>query len=216
MTQARQPRGIRNNNPGNIRRSKDPWQGLSEKQGDEDFFTFSEAKWGIRALARLLIAYQDRLGLNTVDAIISRYAPPIENHTSAYIAAVAAKLGKAPNERIDVHDHATLKVLVTAIIQHENGMQPYTDAQIDAGLVLAGVEPRTKPLSESRTIKGSQVAAGATVAGVVAQTVRDIEPAIPLAQRVIELAPWAAAAIALAGIGWVVWARFDDRRRGLR
>lgn len=212
----RQPRGIRNHNPGNIRKSKDPWQGLAEVQRDEEFFTFSEPKWGIRALARLLIAYQDRLGLNTVDAIISRYAPPVENHTSAYVGAVAARLGKGPKEPLNVHDYGTLKVLVIAIIQHENGMQPYTDAQIDAGLVLAGVTPPEVPITATRTIRGSQVAAGATVAGVVAQTVRDIEPAIPLAQRFIELAPWAAAVVALAGIGWVVWARIDDRRKGLR
>jgi len=212
----RQPRGIRNHNPGNIRRSKDKWQGLADAQLDEEFFTFSEPKWGIRAVARLLIAYQDRLGLNTVNAIISRYAPPVENHTSAYVAHVAAKLGVGPDEPIDLHQHATLRVLVVSIIQHENGMQPYTDAQIDAGLVLAGVTPPEVPITATRTIRDSQVAAGATVAGVVAQTVRDIEPAIPLAQRFIELAPWAAAAIALAGIGWVVWARVDDRRKGLR
>jgi hypothetical protein len=210
------PRGIRNHNPGNLRKTKDPWQGLSATQSDPEFFQFSEAKWGIRALARLLIAYQDKLGLDTVEKILSRYAPPVENNTSSYIGHVAKKLGVESDEKLDVHEYRVLRPLVEAIILHENGIQPYTDAQLDAGLVLAGVEPPAKALSDTRTIKGSQIAAGATVAGVVAQTVRDIEPAIPLAQRFIELAPWAAAAIALVGIGWVVYARLDDRRRGLR
>jgi len=210
------PRGIRNHNPGNIRRSADAWQGLAKDQNDAEFFQFVEPKYGIRAIARLLIAYQDRIGLRTVEGIISRWAPPVENQTSAYVAHVAAALGVGPTEPLDVHDYRVLRPLVEAIIRHENGCQPYSDAVIVAGLVLAGVEPPARPLGETRTIKGSQVAAGATVAGVVAQTVKDLEPAIPLAQRVLELAPWAAAALALGGIGWIVWARLDDRRKGLR
>lgn len=209
-------RGIRNNNPGNLRRTSDPWQGLAADQTDPDFFQFSDAKWGIRALARLAINYQDRHGLNTVEKIISRWAPPVENATSAYVAHVASRLGIAATEPIDVHDYRVLRPLVEAIITHENGCQPYSAAQIDAALVLAGVEPPQKPLSETRTVKGSQVAAAATVAGAAAQAVKDFEPALPLAQRLLELAPWAAAALALAGIGYIVWARLDDRRRGLR
>ena len=54
------PRGIRNNNPGNIRRNGDPWQGLAKEQNDREFFTFKSAVYGIRALARLLITYQDK------------------------------------------------------------------------------------------------------------------------------------------------------------
>ena len=46
----KQPRGIRNNNPGNIRRNGDPWQGLAKDQTDREFFTFQSAVYGIRAL----------------------------------------------------------------------------------------------------------------------------------------------------------------------
>ena len=210
------PRGIRNNNPGNIRRSADPWQGLAKDQNDDAFFQFSEAKWGIRALARVLISYQDKHGLRTVRAIISRWAPPVENKTSSYIDHVARRLGVGADDPLDVHDYRVLRGLVEAIVAHENGLQPYTDAQIDAGLVLAGVEPPTKPLIETRTVKGAQVAAGATALGVVAEAVDKIQPAIPLLQRVVEIAPWVLAVLAMAGIGYVVWARYDDRRKGLR
>ena len=47
-------RGIRNNNPLNIRRSADKWQGLKAQQEDREFFQFSEMKWGWRAAFRLL------------------------------------------------------------------------------------------------------------------------------------------------------------------
>jgi len=84
------PRGIRNNNPGNIRRNGDPWQGLAETQGDKEFFTFATPVYGIRALARTLITYQDRHGLRTIRQIISRWAPPVENDTESYVKAVTA------------------------------------------------------------------------------------------------------------------------------
>ena len=86
------PRGIRNHNPGNLRRSADPWQGLAAEQSDAEFFQFASAKWGIRALARTLIAYQDRVGLKTIKQMIGRWAPPNENDTGAYVRAVGASV----------------------------------------------------------------------------------------------------------------------------
>ena len=210
------PRGIRNNNPGNLRRSKDPWQGLASEQTDPDFFQFVSSKWGIRALARTLIAYQDKDGRNTVNKIIDRWAPPTENNPTAYVQAVAAGVGVAADDEIDVHDYLVLRPLTLAIIRHENGQQPYTDAEIDAGLVLAGVEPPQRSLANSRTIQGGQVAASATVLGMTAEVVRQVEPAIPLLQTALQYAPWMVGTAALAGIAYMIWARIDDRRRGLR
>ena len=210
------PRGIRNHNPGNLRRSADPWQGLATTQTDAEFFQFVSAKWGIRALARTLIAYQDRVGLRNIKQMIGRWAPPVENDTGAYVRVVAAAVGVGPEERIDVHDYAVLRPLVLAIIKHENGQQPYTEAEIDAGMVLAGVEPPQRPLAKTRTVQGGQVAAGATVLGLTAEAVRQVEPAIPLLQSLLQVAPWLVGAAALAGIAYMIWARIDDRRRGLR
>jgi len=210
------PRGIRNHNPGNLRRSADPWQGLAATQTDAEFFQFVSAKWGIRALARTLIAYQDRVGLRNIKQMIGRWAPPVENDTGAYVCVVAAAVGVGAEERIDVHDYAVLRPLVVAIIKHENGQQPYTDAEIDAGLVLAGVEPPQRPLGKTRTVQGGQVAAGATVLGLTAEAVRQVEPAIPLLQSLLQVAPWVVGAAALVGIAYMIWARIDDRRRGLR
>ena len=210
------PRGIRNHNPGNLRLSKDPWQGLADKQTDGAFFQFREAKWGIRALARTLITYQDRHGLKTVRELIGRWAPPSENNTPAYVAAVAKALGVGQDDPVDLQDHAVMEPLVKAIIRHENGQQPYTQAQIDAGLVLAGIEPPGKPITKTRTVQASQVAAGATVTGLAAEIVREAEPAIPLLRIVADAAPWVLGVVILAAIGWIVWARIDDRKKGLR
>lgn len=213
---AKLPRGIRNNNPGNLRKSNDPWQGMAPEQTDPDFLQFAAPKWGIRALARTLIAYQDRMGLRSVKNIIYRWAPPIENNTSAYIQSVAKNLGVAPDEPINVHDYKILQPLTLAIITTENGQQPYTDTEIDAGLVLAGVEPPQKPLSQTRTVQGSQVVVGATLASMSLEAIKDAEPAFSLIQTAIQYAPWLLGLLTLAGIGYVVWARIDDRNKGLR
>ena len=130
------PRGVRNNNPGNIERSAIAWQG--EVAGnDPRFATFETPEAGVRALAKNLIAYHDRHGLNTVDGIINRWAPPGENRTSSYAQAVARELGVKPGDPIDVRDPAILNRLTTAIIRHENGSQPYPAATIQTGVEAA-------------------------------------------------------------------------------
>ena len=131
------PRGIRNNNPGNIEKTGDAWQGLADIQPDSRFFTFSDPVYGIRALAKIIRNYRDRYGLNTVQGIINRWAPPVENNTSAYVRAVAAKVGVAPTEPL-AWDAGQLRRLVEAIIQHENGQQPYSMATIADGISRAG------------------------------------------------------------------------------
>lgn len=128
------PRGIRNNNPGNLERTGIAWKGMSPQQGDPRFIVFSEPKWGVRALARVLKTYEGR-GLDTVRAIVNRWAPPTENNTSAYVAAVARALGVSPDARIDVT--ARLPELAGAIIRHENGVNPYSAADVAEWVRLA-------------------------------------------------------------------------------
>ncbi len=213
MTNNKKARGDRLNNPGNIRLSKDKWQGLATEQRDKDFFTFKEASWGIRAMARVLINYQDDHELNTISKIISRWAPTNENDTSAYINMVAKNTGFDKNQGLDLHTYPHLFPLVKAIIKHENGYQPYEDVVITKGLVLAGVEPDKKPLSESRTIQASQVAATATATGVV---VSQLAPAFPLLQSIAQYAPAVLGVLVLAALAYIVYARIADRKAGLR
>jgi hypothetical protein len=138
-------RGVRNNNPGNIEKSRDRWVGLAPDQPDERFFTFSEARFGIRALARVLQNYQKKHKLETISEMIARWAPPNENDTTAYIRAVVKETGFGADEKLNLKTHAHLFPLVKAIIRHENGYKPYSDAEINAGLVLAGVAPPAPP-----------------------------------------------------------------------
>lgn len=128
-------RGIRNNNPGNIRHSATRWQGMSNQQTDPAFVQFEAPEYGIRALSKLLDTYATKYNLNTVRGIIARYAPASENNTAAYSAAVAGALGVSPDALIDVQ--ARKAELVQAIIKHENGAQPYSIAQITTGVSMA-------------------------------------------------------------------------------
>lgn len=139
----RDARGLRNNNPGNIRMSAAKWEGQTGDDGD--FVKFATPEHGIRALSRNLLSY-DRQGYNTVEQIINRWAPPSENETDKYIAEVAGALEVPPNTRLDLTDINTLTKLSKAIIKKENGQSNYTDAQISAG-VQAALGVRTLPRS---------------------------------------------------------------------
>lgn len=131
------PRGIRNNNPGNIRWG-DNWQGLKQdgKQQDPSFCVFKNAVYGIRALAKILINYKKLYGLKTIRSIISRYAPPNENQTLAYIQSVSKQIGRYPDEPIDIEERGILTFFIKAIVRIENGIQPYKDETIQKGIDL--------------------------------------------------------------------------------
>ena len=97
------PRGIRNNNPLNIRRSKDLWMGLRAQQTDSAFFQFESLEYGWRAAFYLLTrTYYHKYRLYTIRMIISKWAPPNENQTSKYIENVCRLTGIAPDEPIGI------------------------------------------------------------------------------------------------------------------
>ncbi|CVF30980.1 MULTISPECIES: hypothetical protein [Serratia] len=129
-------RGLRNNNPGNIEASdKNPWEGQIGSDGR--FAKFETPEHGIRALGKNLLTYYQKHGLDTVGEIITRWAPPKENKTDAYIKAICDQLGVAADQQIDVTNPRTLAALCSGIVNHENGNQPYTDEQIGSGVSAA-------------------------------------------------------------------------------
>ncbi|WP_319780799.1 structural protein [Maridesulfovibrio sp.] len=128
------PRGIRNNNPGNIRHGA-KWDGFAEVQADHAFCTFISPEYGIRAMGKILLTYQRKYGIDTVAGIIGRWAPPNENDTGAYAAYVAKRIGVDPDDNISVFSN--LQGLVLAIIQYENGQQPYDLSTIQRGVEMA-------------------------------------------------------------------------------
>ena len=134
------PRGFRNLNPGNIRKGND-WRGLAPNGLDPEFDVFVSAEMGFRALCRVLLNYQRKHKLRTIRAIISRWAPPNENDTEAYIRFAATSVGVPPDQKITL-DRQTLFTLAKAIARKENGRRPeggdwFSDAQILAGVDLA-------------------------------------------------------------------------------
>lgn len=119
-----EPRGIRNNNPGNIRITKDKWKGLRAVQADKEFFQFITPKWGYRALIRTLQNYRKRHGCETIGDFIRRWAPPSENNTLSYIRFVCEKMGVPPVYVPNVEDKATMCLFAYAISYYENGVVP--------------------------------------------------------------------------------------------
>jgi hypothetical protein len=120
-----QTKGIRNNNPLNVEAGAN-WQGLTGSDGR--FAIFETPFWGIRAAARTLKTYRDKHGLNTVQDIVSRWAPPTdENPTDSYIAFVANKSGVLASQPLSFVDY---KNVIGAMIHFENGYNPYDEQTI--------------------------------------------------------------------------------------
>ena len=125
-----EPRGIRNHNPLNIRRSADKWQGLKTLQEDREFFQFTEMKYGWRAAFRLLChTYYGKYKLRTIRAIINQWAPPKENDTQYYIRSVAERTGiGADRELGDPQTHPAQWMMIgiaMAIVECGTANQDY-------------------------------------------------------------------------------------------
>lgn len=114
-------RGLTNCNPGNIRLSKVRYKGEVQPSRDKAFKQFESLAWGYRAIFMLLATYHLRHGLDTIEGMIARWAPPCENHTEAYIRAVADQTGIPVGERLDTRDKRTMVPVVAAISRVENG-----------------------------------------------------------------------------------------------
>ncbi|WP_225768494.1 structural protein [Inquilinus sp. Marseille-Q2685] len=221
-----QTRGERNKNPGNIERnSVNKWQGrISDadyrnsteyRKNGGRFEVFSTVEWGIRALAVLLIAYQDRHGLRTVRGVIARWAPGHENDTGAYVDQAVKLTGFGPDAMLDLHSYGHIAPLVKAIITHENGRCIYSQATIDDGLFRAGVKPPGKMVASraANVAKTAAVAGGGSIALVAAVTdgLQAVAPAIPIIKDITSLPWWlllaGGTAASVAAVVWLVLRR---------
>ncbi|WLW38324.1 hypothetical protein AHPLHIJF_00001 [Escherichia phage SR04] len=138
-------RGIRNNNPGNIRVSKDQWEGMTGDDGA--FVTFDSPESGVRALGKNLLSY-GRRGYDSIEKIINRWAPPNENDTKAYIDSVVAATGIPATQSLDLSNPDTLSALAQAISFQETGSR-YNPEVYQKGVARAlnGISPKTPPVS---------------------------------------------------------------------
>lgn len=120
MTNSRIPRGIRNNNPLNIRIGN-TWLGEVTNPTDNEFEQFVHVCYGLRAGFVLLKRYINRYKLNTIEKIISRWAPHNENNTRSYINQVARGMNITPDTPLLYEDKNRMCALVYEMVYVENG-----------------------------------------------------------------------------------------------
>lgn len=115
------PRGIRNNNPLNIRRGSD-WLGLRPEQTDAAFCQFDNIVYGYRAALVIIRRYIREYRCNTIRLIISRWAPATENNVAAYVRAVTTASGIPADQPVLFTDESAVCAIVAAMQQHECGV----------------------------------------------------------------------------------------------
>jgi len=115
------PRGIRNNNPLNIRVGNN-WQGERKPNTDGAFEQFTTMQYGYRAAFKLLKAYIEKHHCRTIRFIINRWAPPKENNTNAYLKRVVEISGLNPDAVIAFKQKQTMIDLAYAMTIVENGV----------------------------------------------------------------------------------------------
>lgn len=130
-------RGIANCNPGNIRRSRVRYKGECHPSTDRLFKQFESMEWGYRAMFILLDTYRVRHHLTTLREMITRYAPPTENHTALYLDMVCNMTGIQPDEKIDTRSRRVMVPIVAAMSRVENGCAA-RHSEVEQGWELTG------------------------------------------------------------------------------
>lgn len=129
------PRGIRNNNPGNLNYAGQAGATLESGEGGR-FAVFESMQHGVAALYKQLQLYFKR-GINTLSSIVKTYAPASDNNNvDAYISALTKATGKGANEVLDSGDTATIARLMKGIVDHENGKGYISSSDIMGGIQL--------------------------------------------------------------------------------
>lgn len=122
-----EPRGIRNNNPLNIRKGNN-WKGERQNPTDKSFEEFVSMEYGIRAgfvlLRNYITGYSGKTApFDTVRKIVKRWAPPSENATQKYIDFVSKDMNVSPDMKLSFKDKKTMVSLVNAMIFVECGQR---------------------------------------------------------------------------------------------
>ena len=138
MEEKQIPRGIRNNNPLNIRYvAKNNWQGRVKNKKDPQFEEFSFMFWGYRAAFLILYKYMTLYNLRTPFQICARWAPIGDNNNpSAYAKFVCNRMGCGLNDELNFRDPLQMIRLASAMTQMENGIEIRWSV-IRTGYVLA-------------------------------------------------------------------------------
>lgn len=133
--QTQLPRGIRNNNPLNIRIGN-VWLGEVQFPNDPAFEQFVNMRYGLRAAFILMRRYINHYKRTTIPEIISAWAPSTENNTVKYVDMVCQLSGLAPAATLDYADKPVMCRLVAAMAQVECG-QSISDTLIEQAYDIA-------------------------------------------------------------------------------
>jgi hypothetical protein len=173
----RQPRGVRNNNFGNLKPVPGGWQGqVGVDPGGYAIFDTPEA--GIHAADTNLQAYAGH-GINTLRGVIMRWAPPGENNTDAYVGAVSKMTGLHPDQQIDLADPAVRQQILPALFRVENGKRvgstPPRQAQAQAAPAgpAGGRMDLLAHASSPRLLSGEETVAAGFAPGTQVQRAPD-------------------------------------------
>lgn len=117
------PRGLRNNNPLNIRINTDKFVGEVQPSQDKAFKQFDTMAHGYRAAFRVIRTYINNYKCDTIRKIISRWAPATENNTLAYVMTVSSRSGISPDALISASNREEMIRIVAAMSYVENGVE---------------------------------------------------------------------------------------------
>ncbi len=209
------PRGVRNNNPGNIEYSP-KWQGLKPTRTDDRFCEFVTMAYGFRALSVTLCTYQDKYSIRTIADAITRWAPPGENDTASYIAAVSKAAKVDAHETLDFHDFNDAAGVINAIAEHENGVK-FARADLVQGCIKAGL------VNCPRGVVGSAAKAAApvvaTASGYAAEHVDWLAEKFQTVQGLVAHAPgfvrsgfWAVAGMIVIAVVIGEWRKIQGAK----
>lgn len=226
------PRAVRNNNPGNIERGT-RWIGLmpesemtTAQRQENRFAVFKHPKYGFRAMATVILTYarkrraQDGSAIDTINDVIARWAPPVENNTPAYARRVAEAVGVKPDELVDLESFAVLKPMIKAMSIVEAGGWFFKEPDLDEGLRLVGVvrpNPSTVTKAEGTAAAvGTATAAAGATAEIVRQT-SDLAtaagPAISTWQQMYSVLPTVALVVAVGALAFLAYRWIVRTRR---
>lgn len=171
------PRGIRNNNPGNLQKSSASWDGKVPNSTDDSFEQFTSPQAGLQALAQNAIALQDK-GAKSVMDLIGKWAPAKTNginKTLSYAYGVAHEMGVDPDQPVDLRDPKALQAFTSAVTKQENGGNPYDPGMINQA--VQGAVSKAGKGSDATQIAARNAAHNRN-SGIMSATV----PAIPRPQ----------------------------------
>lgn len=230
--------GQRNNNPGNLRyNGKDKWVGLASPANAQGFFSFTDPLWGIRAIAVILMTYQDKYGLRTISDLMARYAPEHENPLRIYTDYVTKSLMhlgiySPASSEVDMHSYAHARPMIEAIIRFENGwtgknaqLMPYTPGQIDEGLRRAGIVAESSAPSKTimSTVKDVAKTPQGKAAGILASLELLKQGTAQISDIWDNFGRWGinphwimtmAGLVAVAALLWMLAKAYRDRKEG--